>query len=173
MLIDRTTARAPEPCACTGVDRPGRFECSLAFEDATIDAAAIYCSDGRFGAHFDDFLGQHLELVRCDRIVVPGGPVSLAGRPGLYDQQLELESQLRFLIEAHALRQVVLIAHSHCGFYQRRLGFAGGRLAEVQREDLARAASRVRRLGPVEVSAFTATMADTRVGFEPAFDRLR
>lgn len=171
MLGDRTNPRSSGICQCGPVELPSSYESSLAFEDGAIEAAAVYCSDGRFGIHFDDFLRQHVELTSYDRVVVPGGPACLAERPSLRDQQLELESQLRFLVEAHGLCRIVLIAHSDCGFYQRRLGLAGDSLAAVQREDLCRAASRVRRLGPVEVSAFVATASGARVSFAPVSDR--
>ena len=37
-------------------------------------AAAVYCSDGRFGEHVDDFLHNALKLPRYDRLAVPGVP---------------------------------------------------------------------------------------------------
>ena len=52
-------------------DTPG-FESSLRFDENRIHAAAIYCSDGRYGEQFDDFLHSGLKLPRYDRLAVPG-----------------------------------------------------------------------------------------------------
>ena len=40
-----------------------------------INALAVYCSDGRWGAAFDEFCHRHLRIPRYDRWAVPGGPV--------------------------------------------------------------------------------------------------
>ena len=45
----------------------------MRFDENRIRAAALYCSDGRFGEQIDDFLHNGLKLPRCDRLVVPGG----------------------------------------------------------------------------------------------------
>ena len=55
---------------------------------ARLAAAALHCSDGRVGAHFDDFLHNGLSLPRYDRVSLPGGPACLAGHP-----QAHLEEQ--------------------------------------------------------------------------------
>lgn len=56
-------------------------ESSVRYEKARIHAAALYCSDGRVGAHFDDSLHNGLSLPRYDRVSLPGGPACLAGAP--------------------------------------------------------------------------------------------
>ena len=38
------------------------YESSARFDENRIRAAAVYCSDGRFGEHFDDFLHNYLKL---------------------------------------------------------------------------------------------------------------
>ena len=55
------------------------YKSSAPFDESRIRAAAVYCSDGRFGEQFDDFLHNGLKLPRCDRLAVPGGAASLAG----------------------------------------------------------------------------------------------
>ena len=49
------------------------YESPLRFHESRLRAAAVYCSDGRFGEHFDDFLHHALKLPRYDRLAVPGG----------------------------------------------------------------------------------------------------
>ena len=57
-----------------------KYESTVRCEKARIHAAALYCSDGRVGAHFDDFLHNGLSLPRSDRVSLPGGgPACLAG----------------------------------------------------------------------------------------------
>jgi hypothetical protein len=49
------------------------------FEAQRIAAAAVYCSDGRFGEQMDEFLHTALRLPRYDRVAIPGGAACLAG----------------------------------------------------------------------------------------------
>ncbi len=98
------------------------FESSHPFQPERIQAAAVYCSDGRYGAQFDELLHVALGLPRYDRLSVPGGAACLARHFKLYREEEGVLEQLRFLITAHALQRVVLIAHADCGFYVDRLG---------------------------------------------------
>ena len=56
----------------TSRDNATVYKSSVRFDENRIRAAAIYCSDGRFGEQIDDFLHNGLKLPRCDRLVVPG-----------------------------------------------------------------------------------------------------
>ena len=77
-------------------------------------AAAVYCSDGRIGEHFDDFLQNGLGLPRYDRVALPGGPACLAGYDEAKVEQVGIVDELKFLIDAHKLLRIVLIQHDHC-----------------------------------------------------------
>src|SRR5439155_519320 len=81
------------------------------FDDRRIGAAAIYCSDGRFGEQMDEFLHHGLSLPRYDRLALPGGAACLAGHSATYYEKSALARQLRFLIDIHGLRKIILIAH--------------------------------------------------------------
>ncbi|MHC4429898.1 MAG: hypothetical protein ACYS0D_15060, partial [Planctomycetota bacterium] len=75
--------------------------------------------------------------------------------------------QLRFLIEVHGLYRVVLIAHQDCAFYTKRLEISPIDLLQTQREDLAKAAKRVRELSPkLVVDAWFAHREGEVVSFE-------
>src|SRR5262245_43602421 len=113
------------------------------FEESRIRAAAIYCSDGRYGEQFDEFLHQGLGLPRYDRVAVPGGPGCLAGHFSAYKDEEVILEQMDFLIRAHELNRVVLIAHESCGFYLKRLSVRPEEVASKQKEDLAKAAARL------------------------------
>ena len=97
------------------------YDSAIPFDAARMGAAAVYCSDGRFGEQCDDFLHNALGLPRYDRLAVPGGAACLAGYFATYREEDAVLEQLKFLIEVHELRRVVLIAHQDCAFYTTRL----------------------------------------------------
>ena len=138
----------------------------LDFEEDRADAIAVHCSDGRFSQHFARFLTDSLQIPRCDRLAVPGGPALLAGRLASYWESCGVENQVRFLIETHALRRVVLIAHEGCGYYLRRLALPEARAEQAQIEDLERATRTLVHLG-LQVTAFMVRRRGSQVLFEP------
>ena len=113
------------------------------FDSNRILAAAVYCSDGRFGEQFDDFLQLALGLPRYDRLAVPGGAACLASHFPTYREEQGVLEQLRFLIDVHGIQRVVLIAHENCAFYSSRLRISPLQLESQQREDLKKAVRRV------------------------------
>jgi hypothetical protein len=71
------------------------------------------------------------------------------------------------LVEAHALKRIVLIAHQSCAFYGARLLLSGRQQELVQRADLVRAAAvaqRVTGIGAVE--GYFARLVDGAIRFE-------
>lgn len=143
------------------------YESPIRYEGARIHAAAIYCSDGRLGEHFDDFLQNGLSLPRYDRVTLPGGPACLAGHPQAHLEEVGVADELKFLVEVHRLKRVVLIAHQGCAFYATRLELKEPRLELVQRADLVRAAAYVQRVTGLDaIEAYFARHAEGRVRFE-------
>lgn len=143
------------------------YESSVPYEHARIRAAAIYCSDGRVGEQFDDFLQQGLGLPRYDRVALPGGPACLAGHPQAHLEEQGVVDELHFLVEVHGLKRVVLIAHESCAFYSSRLDLKDRRLELVQRADLVRAAAVVRRVTGIDtVEGFFARLENGKIRFE-------
>jgi len=137
------------------------------YEVSRIHAAAVYCSDGRLGEHFDEFLQNGLSLPRYDRVSLPGGPACLAGHPQAHLEEQGVVDELQFLVEVHGLKRVVLIAHSGCAFYGNRLELKEPRLELVQKADLVRAAAFVHRVtGLDHIDAHFARLTDDRVVFE-------
>jgi hypothetical protein len=158
------TAGTWQPAGATG---PASYETRLPYERSRIHAASIYCSDGRIGEHFDDFLQNGLGLPRYDRVALPGGPACLAGHTEANLEQDGVVDELRFLVDVHKLQRVVLIAHEGCAFYSARLDLKDRRMELVQRADLVRAAAFVHRVTGLErVEAYFARHADDRVLFE-------
>src|SRR5215510_6568503 len=116
-----------------------RYQSPIGYEAARMHAAAVYCSDGRIGEHFDDFLQNGLNLPRYDRVALPGGPACLAGHPQAHLEEQGVVDELHFLVEFHQLNRVVLIAHEACAFYSSRLELKDRRMELVQCADLVRA----------------------------------
>ena len=143
------------------------FESSVRFDENRIRAAAVYCSDGRFGEHFDDFLHNYLKLPRYDRLAVPGGAACLAGHFLSFWEEEGLIEQLRFLVKMHGLERVVLVAHQDCVFYAERLHVSPLQMETQQREDMQTAVQRIRCAPPgLLVNAF---FAQEMLGWHDSF----
>ena len=143
------------------------YESRLPYNAARIHAAAIYCSDGRLGEHFDDFLENGLKLPRYDRVTLPGGPACLAGHPQAHLEEQGVMDELQFLVEVHGLKRVVLIAHQSCAFYSSRLALKEPRMELVQKADLVRAAAFTHRVtGLNNIEAYFARQVEGKVVFE-------
>lgn len=135
------------------------YDSRLPYEADRIRAAAVYCSDGRVGEHFDDFLQNALGLPRYDRVALPGGPACLAGHAEAHLEEQGVVDELKFLVEVHGLQRIVLIAHQSCAFYGTRMKLAEPRLELVQKADLVRAAAFVNRVtGLDRIDAFFARL---------------
>jgi hypothetical protein len=146
---------------------PMLHESQLPFRDEPIASAAVYCSDGRLGDHVDDFLRRRLETAQFDRLAVPGGPAVLVEHAPCFFEMQGLTRQLQFLVEAHQLRRVFLIAHEGCLYYLQRLRVPPQDLEAVQRRDLQEAAGRVRQMFQgLSVHAIFARVDGQRVRFE-------
>lgn len=143
------------------------FVSSIPYEEQRIYAAAIYCSDGRLGDHIDEFLHTALGLPRYDRMACPGGPVGLAGRLAAFWETRGVEAQLKFLVQVHDIRKVVLIGHADCAYYTRRLLLSPDRVEAEQRHDLQAALWTVRQMVPrIEAAGYWARVAGREVVFE-------
>ena len=147
---------------------PPFYESPVKFDASRIRAAAVYCSDGRYGEQFDDLMQTSLKLPRYDRLAVPGGAACLARHFAIYREEEGVSEQLRFLVKVHGLERVVLIAHEECAFYTQRLQVSPLQLEAQQQEDMVKAVQRVRTIGPdllVEVF-FARRKADGTIQFQ-------
>ena len=77
--------------------------------------------------------------------------------------------QLNFLIKSHEIERLVSITHQDCAFYADRMRIASQPLEVQQREDLQKAAERIRSFAPgLSVEAFFARkQPDGTIRFEP------
>ena len=143
------------------------FESTCPFGAERIEAAAVYCSDGRFGEQVDELLQTALALPRYDRLAVPGGSACMAGHFPTHLEEKGVAEQLRFLVEAHHLQRVVLIAHEDCAYYTHKLRISPLQLESQQKIDMGKAIRRVQRFGRhLQVDAFFARKHHGKIRFE-------
>ena len=148
------------------------FTTSTPFEPERVHAVAVYCSDGRYGDHNDEFLHEHLGLPNYDRVAVAGGPawLSFRGHASL-TQYGVIRDQLDFLVKAHKLNRVVLIAHYGCAYYLSKQPGDADSNVPIQLQDLRDAANTIRGWYPsLTVEIFLARAHEGRVSFEAVPD---
>ena len=144
------------------------YHSPIPFDEERIRAAAVYCSDGRYGEQFDDFLHNALALPRYDRLAIAGGPGCFAGHFMTYREAEGAAEGLRFLARVHQLERVVLIQHEGCAFYREVLIARPAEALRMQVEDLVKAAARVRQLAwGVDIDAYLCRREGEDVWFEP------
>src|SRR5262249_17197285 len=140
------------------------FKCTDPFEPERVHAVAVYCSDGRYGDHIDQFLHDHLQLPNYDRLAIPGGPAWLTyeGCASLLHHGL-LRDQVDFLVSAHGLCRAVLIAHYGCAYYLSRHGGDAETVLPAQFKDLHDAAVTLSNWHPsLKVERYLARALDGR-----------
>ena len=83
------------------------------------DVLVVHCSDHRFQAGLYEFLNRGLNLEEnYDLLVIPGGPQCLTLVEYLPKFSWASWKWFRFLVEAHSLKRMILIAHQDCGWYK-------------------------------------------------------
>ena len=164
--LDRTAHVPTIPPVSGSAPQHDDFHSTVRFETSRIHAVAMYCSDGRFGEQCDEFLQQGLGLPRYDRLAVPGGPACLAGHFNTYRQEDGLIEEIKFLVEVHELRRVVLIAHQGCAFYLSFLKVHEIDLLSRQCDDLVKAVAKVQSIdGRLKVEPYFALRSEDQVHF--------
>jgi hypothetical protein len=145
------------------------FTSNIPYDADRIRAAAIYCSDGRFGEQVDEFLHEGLKLPRYDRLALPGGPACFAGALHSFWEGQSAERQLDFLCRVHGLEKLVVIAHAGCAFYLDWLKVKPEDLEARQLEHLTKAVARTRHRHPkLRVAAYLARRDEDAIRFDPA-----
>ncbi len=132
------------------------------------DALAVYCSDGRFTAAVAE-LCTDLGFGRLDTLTIPGGPALFETASSSLITVDVIRRAASFLIDAHHIEHVTLLAHHGCGYYRSQFFHESeeGREAR-QLADLRSAAAWLRASHrAVEVVAYFARPSAGRVLFEP------
>ncbi len=128
---------------------------------------AIYCSDGRFAPACDGFIRHTLGEEWYDRFVVPGGAAWLCLDVRTVWEHEMAHRHLSFLVEAHKIQRVILIAHQSCGFYER-YRLSPEQTVRKQMADL-QGATRIfyERFTGITVEAYYLRVVDGEPRFEP------
>lgn len=118
------------------------------FDPSHPDALALYCSDGRFTDAVEALL-RSLGYPRLDTLTIPGGPALLEMMSTDHSSLTALRRSLSFLVVAHKIKHVVLVAHEGCGYYKSRFSYeAKEALTKRQHADLRSAAAWIRAQHP-------------------------
>ena len=136
----------------------------------------VACSDGRLQESVDEFLEDRLGVIDYDRLYSPGGPGALAAGSGDIRTD-QLRRELKFLMEAHKIEEIVLLFHGAdrtgpdhavCAHYKRILPGASRRQITMQQHaDAAEAIGVVSKIAPnVKVHVFRAEVrGDSAIHF--------
>jgi hypothetical protein len=140
---------------------------SIPFDERHPHALAIYCSDGRF-TDAVELLVKSIGHDRLDTMTLPGGPALLCTAGAGLAEVDTVTRAAHFLIEGHAIAEVVLVAHQGCGYYRNRHAHLGASaLEKMQLEHLAAAATSLLRRQPrLAVRRYYARVAEGSIYFE-------
>jgi len=144
------------------------FVAGVPFAEEHPEALAVYCSDGRFTEAVEELLTS-LGDRRIDTLTIPGGAALLHLWSAGHTEADTVRRAASFLIEAHRIVRVVLVAHAGCGYYRRRYPSLDDRaMAERQVLDLRRAAEWLAgRHRGLAVAAYLASPQGGRAVFHP------
>lgn len=137
------------------------------FDASYPDALAMYCSDGRFTDAIEELLHSQ-GFPRLDTMTMPGGPALVELTSSSMAANEVARSSLTFLVTAHHIKHVVLVAHAGCGYYKHKYAWESPEaMLRRQMADLRGAERWVRgNHKNVDVSAFYAWTKDGTVSFE-------
>lgn len=140
-------------------------------EQRKAETVMVRCSDHRRARACEDFLENqlHAPVGSYDLLVVPGGPQFLCAVDYMPKFLWVGIRWMRFLVEQHGIRRVVLINHQDCGWYRQLHGavLEGARKEERQKEDLRRARRDLTEAFPeLKVEIFFARLQESGVTFE-------
>jgi hypothetical protein len=101
-------------------------------------------------------------------MTLPGGPALLNHGPADLSEVFIFSRATRFLIEAHHISHVVLLAHQGCGFYRARCGRASDeQIQKMQIAHLEQAArSLVRQHPELKVASYYMRVLDGQIAFD-------
>jgi carbonic anhydrase len=95
------------------------YTLSSKVNQAHTEVLVVHCSDHRFQAGHYEFLNLSLNLgENYDLLVLPGGAQALSLLEYLPKFAWAGWKWFRFLVDAHGLKRIILIAHQDCGWYK-------------------------------------------------------
>jgi hypothetical protein len=87
------------------------------------EALVIHCADPRFQDAFREFVTEELGLKNYAPLVI-GGSIHAFGMQSLLPKNFKiLWEQIKFFIKEAKLRQIIIINHEDCKWYEKMKGF--------------------------------------------------
>lgn len=149
------------------------FPVEQQFREEFAHTLAIYCSDGRFALACEQFIRQTLGEEWFDRFIVPGGAGWLCLDVLTVWEHEMARKHVSFVVEAHSIRRVILIAHQQCGFYER-YRLSPEQTVRRQKEDLQAATRTLQERYPnLKIEAYYLRVAEGLLRFEPVTPQTR
>lgn len=130
-------------------------------------ALVIHCGDPRFQTAFRRFITEELGIKRYTPVIIGGGVHSFGSQSLLPKNFKILWQQVKFFIKEGGARQVIVINHEDCTWYEKMRGYhANIDLPLKGKLDLREAASTiVRDFAGVQVRSFWAGIQGDSVYF--------
>ena len=143
------------------------YQSKLPYEQGHPDALAVYCSDGRFTGAVAELLASN-GYDRLDTLTIPGGPALFEMGSSSLTAVDTTRKAASFLIQAHAIKHVLLLSHHGCGYYKSQFFHEAPDVLEArQLSDLRTGAAWLRASHPgVEVVAYFMRPHDGHVSFD-------
>lgn len=137
-------------------------------EGRRVDTLVVHCSAYDYRPFFAEFIEKGLKLSEADVLAIPGGIQVLTAAHLLPKFRKVVVKMIRFLVEKHDLKKVVLIGHHDCGWYKDfRFGPIHIDLKDRQLYDLREVAAAVREELKIEVEVYYADLKDEKIVFAP------
>ncbi len=92
-------------------------------DKASPQALVIHCGDPRFQTAFRRFITEELGINSYTPLVIGGGVHSFGARTYLPKNFKILWEQVKFFINVQGLKQVIVINHEDCQWYQKLKGY--------------------------------------------------
>ncbi len=160
------------------------YKTQTAFTEHASTTLVLTCSSNAFYPYVREFLEKFLQLPEgtYDYLSVPGGPQFLMLTEYLPKFAWAGQRWVKFLVEKHRLKKIILITHEDCAWYNderliptflQKLGIGGSSasqtstLKERQIEDLRGMAQSIHELiSPIHIDAYYAQKeTEGMVGF--------
>jgi hypothetical protein len=92
-------------------------------DQASPQALVIHCGDPRFQTAFRRFVTEELGIKSYTPLVIGGGAHSFGVRKFLPKNFKILWEQVKFFVKAQGLKQVIVINHEDCKWYESLKGY--------------------------------------------------
>jgi hypothetical protein len=135
--------------------------------NAPPEALVIHCADPRFHSAFASFLTDELGLKNYIPIIIGGGIHSFGIQSLLPKNFKILWEQIKFFIKHAELRQIIIINHEDCQWYEKMKGYHPRiRLPVKGKKDLQTAAEVILKdFAHIQVRTFWAALDGDHISF--------